>query len=148
MWICMWWGQSYLRCNFLLLSNMSQENTDMVSQFPISVLTSNCGCRMEKLELRAQSSRAKSIGTVLLIAGALIVTLYKGLPITSVPSKDKLIDKLVQLPLSNWTIGGIFLAAHSVILALYYIVQVHHKHNADGNGHQRYQRFNLPILNH
>ncbi|KAH9709088.1 WAT1-related protein [Citrus sinensis] len=62
--------------------------------------------RMEKLELRVQSSQAKSFGTVLLIGGALI-----------------LINELVQLPLSNWTIGGIFLAAHSVILAIYYIVQ-------------------------
>lgn len=79
--------------------------------------------RMEKLELRVQSSQAKSFGTVLLIGGALIVTLYKGLPITSAPSKNKLINQLVQLPLSNWTIGGIFLAAHSVILAIYYIVQ-------------------------
>ncbi|KAH9709087.1 WAT1-related protein [Citrus sinensis] len=79
--------------------------------------------RMEKLELRVQSSQAKSFGTVLLIGGALIVTLYKGLPITSAPSKNKLINELVQLPLSNWTIGGIFLAAHSVILAIYYIVQ-------------------------
>lgn len=147
--ISMWWGQSSLYCNFLLLSNMCQENAYFVdNQFPISVLTWNCRFRMEKLELRVQSSQAKSFGTVLLIGGALIVTLYKGLPITSAPSKNKLINELVQLPLSNWTIGGIFLAAHSVILAIYYIVQVHVKHSADGNAHWRQQRFCPQILNH
>ncbi|XP_037495623.1 WAT1-related protein At5g40210 [Jatropha curcas] len=39
--------------------------------------------RMEKLEFRLQSSQAKSIGTIVSVAGALIVTLYKGQLITA-----------------------------------------------------------------
>ncbi|KAF2325345.1 hypothetical protein GH714_026854 [Hevea brasiliensis] len=37
---------------------------------------------MEKLDFRLQGSQAKSIGTILSVAGALIVTLYKGQPLT------------------------------------------------------------------
>ncbi|KAJ4711147.1 WAT1-related protein [Melia azedarach] len=79
--------------------------------------------RMEKLDLRAQSSRAKSIGTVVSITGALIVTLYKGLPITRALSTNKLLELPLEMSQSNWAVGGFFLAAHSVILALFYIVQ-------------------------
>lgn len=79
---------------------------------------------MEKLDLRAQSSRAKSIGTVVSITGALIVTLYKGLPITRALSTNKLLELPLEMSQSNWAVGGFFLAAHSVILALFYIIQV------------------------
>ncbi|XP_044491441.1 WAT1-related protein At3g28050-like isoform X2 [Mangifera indica] len=79
--------------------------------------------RMENLDLRVQSSQAKSIGTLVLITGALIVTLYKGLPITVVPSTKKLLKGFILSSQSHWALGGFFLAVHSVVLALYYIIQ-------------------------
>ncbi|KAJ0095863.1 hypothetical protein Patl1_16201 [Pistacia atlantica] len=79
--------------------------------------------RMENLDLRVQSSQAKSIGTLVLMTGALIVTLYKGLPITVAPSTNKLLKEIMLSSQSNWVLGGFFLALHSVILASYYIVQ-------------------------
>ncbi|KAJ9172071.1 hypothetical protein P3X46_015358 [Hevea brasiliensis] len=80
--------------------------------------------RMERLDLRSKSSQAKSIGTMVLITGGLVVTLYKGLPITGSPSSsNKLQNELLLLPSSKWVIGGFFLAAHSFILALIFIIQ-------------------------
>ncbi|KAJ4830951.1 hypothetical protein Tsubulata_031145 [Turnera subulata] len=81
--------------------------------------------RMEKIDLRFGSSQAKSIGTVGLIAGGLVVTLYKGVPlIISTPSSNIMSGRelLLPLPLTNWAIGGFFLALHSLILALIYII--------------------------
>lgn len=75
-----------------------------------------------------KSGRAKSIGTIISIAGALLVTLYEGLPIlttTSAPSKF-LNDELPSLSLqvqSNWVIGGVLLLLQSFSLALLYVVQ-------------------------
>lgn len=79
---------------------------------------------MEKVDLRVRSSQAKSLGTLVSIIGALIVTLYKGQPITSGTWQKNLVDQLL-LPLqSNWVIGGVFCAAGAIFLALMYIVQV------------------------
>ncbi|XVF44054.1 hypothetical protein PTKIN_Ptkin02bG0089800 [Pterospermum kingtungense] len=80
--------------------------------------------RMEKLDLGIKSSQAKSVGTLVSIFGALVVTLYKGLPLfTTYPSKKRLIDELLLIPQSNWIVGGFFLASHSVIFAIILNVQ-------------------------
>ncbi|KAG8653989.1 WAT1-related protein At3g28050 isoform X2 [Manihot esculenta] len=80
--------------------------------------------RMERLDLRSKSSQAKFVGTMVLIAGGLVVTLYKGLPIAGSPtSTDKLQNLLLLLGPSNWAIGGFILAAHSFVLALIFVVQ-------------------------
>ncbi|XP_059658546.1 WAT1-related protein At3g28050-like [Cornus florida] len=71
--------------------------------------------RMEKLNLKAQSSQAKSIGTIISITGAFIVTFYKGQPITFFHS--------LSSPQSNWIIGGFLFAVAAFFLALLYIVQ-------------------------
>ncbi|XP_021656769.2 WAT1-related protein At5g40230 isoform X2 [Hevea brasiliensis] len=78
---------------------------------------------MEKLDFRLQGSQAKSIGTILSVAGALIVTLYKGQPLTGVPSQNNLIHESLQLFPSNWVFGGILCAAGTLCLALLFIVQ-------------------------
>lgn len=79
--------------------------------------------RMEKLDLRVQSSLAKSIGTMVSIAGALTVTLYKGPALVSMSSSSNLHNEL-RSPQKNWIIGGLVLAASSFFLSLLYIVQV------------------------
>ncbi|XP_048318132.1 WAT1-related protein At5g40240 isoform X2 [Ziziphus jujuba] len=79
--------------------------------------------RMEKLNLRVQSSQAKFVGTIASISGALIVSLYKGPPISNnVPSMN-IANELLSMPKSNWVIGGFFLAGHSLFLALLFILQ-------------------------
>ncbi|XP_042496922.1 WAT1-related protein At5g40240-like isoform X2 [Macadamia integrifolia] len=82
--------------------------------------------RMEKLELRSSSSQAKSIGTIVSIAGAFVVTLYKGHTIlmmtTSSPSTSPH-HLLVTTSPSNWVIGGLFIATSSMLFAFWYILQ-------------------------
>ncbi|XWS63635.1 hypothetical protein CRYUN_Cryun06bG0117900 [Craigia yunnanensis] len=78
---------------------------------------------MEKLDLGIKSSQAKSLGTLVSILGALVVTLYKGLPLTSTLSKNRLLDEVLLIPQSTWIVGGFFLASHSVIYAIILNVQ-------------------------
>ncbi|KAM7269332.1 hypothetical protein ACFE04_024829 [Oxalis oulophora] len=77
---------------------------------------------MEKLDLRVKSSQARSIGTVISISGALVVTLYKGSSIIN-SSTENLPNKLLLSPQSNWVIGSILLAVGGFLFALLYIVQ-------------------------
>ncbi|EYU22475.1 hypothetical protein ABFS82_05G014500 [Erythranthe guttata] len=78
---------------------------------------------MEKLACRSSSFLAKAIGTVVSIAGAFVVTLYKGPQILTLHSSSKLNYPNFYLPQSNWIIGGLFLAADCAVASGYIIVQ-------------------------
>ncbi|WCJ21688.1 nodulin MtN21 /EamA-like transporter family protein [Euphorbia peplus] len=75
--------------------------------------------RMEKVELGLASSQAKAMGTIISAAGALLVTLYKGQPITNFMGSHF----LMSLASSNWVLGGFFCASGTFCLSLLYIVQ-------------------------
>ncbi|CAL5418982.1 unnamed protein product [Camellia sinensis] len=60
--------------------------------------------RMEKLDLKVQSSQAKSIGTILSITGAYIVVFYQGPPILFSRPLPNLHSFSVSLQ-SNWIVG-------------------------------------------
>ncbi|KAJ7953656.1 WAT1-related protein [Quillaja saponaria] len=82
--------------------------------------------RMEKLELKTHSTQAKVAGTVVSITGALILTLYKGLPIKSGTGSLRnniVLDGDILSWKSDWVIGGIFLAAGSFCLSVLLVVQ-------------------------
>lgn len=79
--------------------------------------------RMEKLDFRVRSSLAKSIGTMVSVAGALMVTLYKGPTIAFDTSPDNLHKELIKSIQADWVTGGFLLAAGSFCLALLWIVQ-------------------------
>ncbi|KAL8052588.1 hypothetical protein ABFX02_05G014800 [Erythranthe guttata] len=78
---------------------------------------------MEKLACRSSSFLAKAIGTIVSIAGAFVVTLYKGPQILTLHSSSKLNYPNFYIPQSNWIIGGLFLAADCAVASGYIIVQ-------------------------
>ncbi|XP_062110253.1 WAT1-related protein At3g28050-like [Humulus lupulus] len=80
--------------------------------------------RMEALNWRSSSSQAKSIGTIILILGAFIVTLYKGPSLLMTPSSSSNVsytELLFQQP--NWVLGGLLLTADCVAASAWLIVQ-------------------------
>ncbi|XVE85023.1 hypothetical protein DITRI_Ditri17bG0059300 [Diplodiscus trichospermus] len=78
--------------------------------------------RMEKLHLRSSSSQAKSLGTIVSIAGAFIATLYKGPSLLMEPSHSSSLRQLLSQQ-SNWVIGGLLLAADCVFASAWIIIQ-------------------------
>ncbi|CAN1272772.1 WAT1-related protein At3g28050 [Linum perenne] len=68
--------------------------------------------RMEKVSVRRTSSRAKVMGTIVSIAGAFVVTFYKGSVITTAGTSQsvQLHNRSFQIKTSqNWVLGGFFL---------------------------------------
>ncbi|KAL2928787.1 hypothetical protein RDABS01_028537 [Bienertia sinuspersici] len=78
---------------------------------------------MEVLNPRAQSTLLKTIGTLVSIGGAFIVTFYQGMPITifSSPSKLSLLSTVEIQP--NWVIGALLLVTSSLFQSLAYVTQ-------------------------
>ncbi|KAL5552937.1 hypothetical protein UlMin_040338 [Ulmus minor] len=91
-------------------------NTTMLNLIPAFTFILALIFRMEKLNLRRSSSQAKSVGTVVSIAGAFIVTLYQGPPVI----KTK---PFLFISQSHWILGGFLLAAESFTTSLWYIIQ-------------------------
>ena len=88
--------------------------------------------RMEKLEMKSWTTQVKIIGSVITIAGALVVVLYKG-PVqmrspTSSASvfaqQPALVNVTTAAEQSDWIKGGALLAADYVIASVWYIYQV------------------------
>ncbi|KAM7508129.1 hypothetical protein LguiA_018582 [Lonicera macranthoides] len=81
--------------------------------------------RMEKLDIRSLSSQAKIVGTIVSIAGALVVVLYEGPRIIKSASPQPRLHSHQALNSSqtNWIIGGVLLTADYLFLSTWYIVQ-------------------------
>ncbi|KAH7845770.1 hypothetical protein Vadar_005826 [Vaccinium darrowii] len=79
--------------------------------------------RMEKLAIRSSSSRAKIIGTLVSISGAIVVTLYKGPPIILAPPPSVSLHRPLLSLQSNWVIGGLFLTVEFILVPVWFIVQ-------------------------
>ncbi|XP_052195213.1 WAT1-related protein At3g28050-like [Diospyros lotus] len=79
--------------------------------------------RMEKLEPRSSTSRAKIIGTVVSISGAFVVTLYKGPAIAPPGLPPSVALHQPSLPPSKWVIGGLCLTTEYLLVPMWYIVQ-------------------------
>ncbi|CAJ2647616.1 unnamed protein product [Trifolium pratense] len=81
--------------------------------------------RMENLNLKQHSSQAKVIGTLVSIGGALIVTLYKGIPLISDSFQNIEMGAIgIYLSVkSDWIIGAFLLATASFCLSVLFIIQ-------------------------
>ncbi|CAL0317247.1 unnamed protein product [Lupinus luteus] len=84
--------------------------------------------RMEKIAAK-RSSEAKVIGSIISIAGAFILTFYKGSPIIMAHHNFSLLQ--LQQPISilnsvhpSWAIAGVLLTADYLLVSLWYILQV------------------------
>lgn len=80
------------------------------------------GFRMEAMHIRRLTTQAKFIGTIVSIAGAIIMTLYQGPSIIS--SSSELSSKRLLGQSSNWVLGGILLIVDAIFASMYIITQV------------------------
>jgi hypothetical protein len=78
---------------------------------------------MEKLVAKSRSSNAKVLGSIVSIAGAFVLTFYKGPSIMNSSSLHLPIEFLKSVD-SSWIIAGIILTADYFLLSLWYILQV------------------------
>ncbi|KAI5442478.1 hypothetical protein KIW84_011514 [Lathyrus oleraceus] len=79
--------------------------------------------RMEKLAFKSRSSNAKVVGSIISIAGAFVMTFYKGKSILNSSPLHQPIGFLNSMD-SSWAIAGIILTVDYFLLSLWYILQV------------------------
>jgi len=84
-------------------------------------------CRIEKVRLNRKDGIAKVAGTILCVAGASVITLYKGPTIyTPGPKVHKTTPLLLSLGDANgknWTLGCIYLIGHCLSWSGWLVLQ-------------------------
>ncbi|XP_056690496.1 WAT1-related protein At3g28050-like [Spinacia oleracea] len=80
---------------------------------------------MEILNLRAQSSILKLIGTVISISGAFVIIFYQGLPIIVFhsPTNPSLNSHVQHQTQPNWMVGGMFLSISCILVSFVYVTK-------------------------
>ncbi|CAI9111077.1 OLC1v1011212C2 [Oldenlandia corymbosa var. corymbosa] len=100
----------------------SMSNLTPAITFALAVLF-----RMEKVDIGSLSSRAKILGTLLSITGALVVVLYEGPTVIRTSMNSGLSSPSSYQSLnsehSNWVIGGLLLIGDYILFSVWYIVQ-------------------------
>lgn len=87
--------------------------------------------RLEKVNLKCNSGRAKVLGTLVCLCGAAILTLYKGVPLfdhsKSTSTQITMMDHGIKLSSTRnkerWTIGSIALVAGTLLWSSWFLVQ-------------------------
>ncbi|KAJ1384256.1 EamA domain [Sesbania bispinosa] len=84
--------------------------------------------RMEKLAAKSRSSQAKVVGSIISIAGAFVLSFYKGPAIinahTHLTSALHQSIRFLSSEDASWAIAGILLTADYFLVSLWYILQV------------------------
>ncbi|XP_047963358.1 WAT1-related protein At3g28050-like isoform X2 [Salvia hispanica] len=79
--------------------------------------------RLEKVDFRRLSTMAKSLGTVVSISGAFVVTFYNGPAILNTPLTSGSLTHLSLSSTQNWVLGGFLLASGAFAVASWCILQ-------------------------
>ncbi|KAI3665942.1 hypothetical protein L6452_44577 [Arctium lappa] len=79
--------------------------------------------RMEKVDIRSSSSRAKLIGTVIAISGATVFTLCQGPEIFKIILSPKIPNQLLLSQPSNWVFGGLILVIAGIFISTWHVLQ-------------------------
>lgn len=79
--------------------------------------------RMERVDCRSYSTLAKSMGTIISMGGAFVITYYKGpLLLKALPSASNSSHQVLSQH-SNWVLGGLLLAVDCTMASSWLIVQ-------------------------
>ncbi|KAL5552943.1 hypothetical protein UlMin_040344 [Ulmus minor] len=97
--------------------------TALLNLIPAITFIFAVALRMEKLDWKSSSTFAKSMGTIVSISGAFIVTLYKGPQLFTNSPASSLSYTLLFSQQSNWVLGGLLLGADCVAASAWLIVQ-------------------------
>lgn len=87
-------------------------------------------CRIETVDMKSSSGRAKIVGTLVCVGGALMLTLYRGRPFFNTSHSQAVIsmhDHATKLSSANktqnWTIGLICLVLGTLLWSLWFLLQ-------------------------
>ncbi|XP_020210952.1 WAT1-related protein At3g30340 [Cajanus cajan] len=81
---------------------------------------------IEKVNIQSKSGKAKVMGTFVCIGGAMLLVLYKGMPLIN-PQSQHMANKITNTPptakLAKWIIGSLLLTVGCLLWSSWFIIQ-------------------------
>ncbi|EOY23796.1 hypothetical protein QUC31_008437 [Theobroma cacao] len=103
-----------------------------VNMVPVLTFIMALPFRIETVNLKSNGGRAKILGSVICVGGALLLTLYKGMPLFKHPRSQALAPTMANaIKLSSsrraerWTIGCLALIVGTMLWSSWFIIQSH-----------------------
>ncbi|PIA34956.1 hypothetical protein AQUCO_03700306v1 [Aquilegia coerulea] len=84
---------------------------------------------LETVDIKSKAGRAKILGTIVCVGGAMLLTLYRGIPLTNQSHSRSKANLSLNRPHSNkiktkrWTIGSIALIAGALFWSSWFLIQ-------------------------
>ncbi|XP_057976111.1 WAT1-related protein At3g30340-like [Malania oleifera] len=100
-----------------------------INMVPVFTFLMALPFRLERVDMRGKSGRAKVVGTVVCVGGAMLLTLYKGMPLVKGNSTNSAILHHEKQSLKNnnkserWMIGTVALIAGTLLWSSWFLVQ-------------------------
>ncbi|XP_022737307.1 WAT1-related protein At3g30340-like [Durio zibethinus] len=130
---CNRWCRTSLTQYFFLLGIQYTSATfscAFVNMVPVLTFIMALPFRIETVNLKSHSGRAKILGSVICVGGALLLTLYKGIPLFKHPLSQAMAPTMANaIKLSSsrraerWTIGCLALIVGTVLWSSWFIIQ-------------------------
>ncbi|XP_057498078.1 WAT1-related protein At3g30340-like [Actinidia eriantha] len=93
-----------------------------INMVPVNTFIMALPFGLEKVNMKNKGGRAKILGMLVSVGGALILTLYKGIPLTKSPSAQAIVHKRHHGN-KRWAIGSIVLTAGSIMWSSWFLMQ-------------------------
>ncbi|XP_015073104.1 WAT1-related protein At3g30340-like [Solanum pennellii] len=90
-----------------------------INMVPINTFIMSLLLGQENMNMKCKSGRAKALGTLCCLGGALILTLYKGMPLINQSTPEVEVNHNVK----SWIVGSSFLFAGSVVWSSWFLIQ-------------------------
>ncbi|KAK6790702.1 hypothetical protein RDI58_009783 [Solanum bulbocastanum] len=90
-----------------------------INMVPINTFIMSLLLRQENINMKCKSGRAKALGTLCCLGGALILTLYKGMPLMNQSAPEAEVNHNIK----SWIVGSSFLFAGSLVWSSWFLIQ-------------------------
>ncbi|XP_031101356.1 WAT1-related protein At3g30340-like isoform X2 [Ipomoea triloba] len=109
----------------LFLIGLKYTSTSFACAFlnvvPINTFLMALLFRQERINMKCKSGKAKVLGTLICLIGTIVLTLYKGKPLTNNNASSKGVE--AHHNTKSWVIGSLFLFAGSLAWSSWFIIQ-------------------------
>ncbi|PHU18010.1 WAT1-related protein [Capsicum chinense] len=90
-----------------------------INMVPINTFIMALLLGQENLNMKCKSGRAKALGTLCCLGGALVLTLYKGMPLINPSAPEVEVNHNIK----SWIFGSLFLFAGSIAWSSWFLIQ-------------------------
>ncbi|CAK9167050.1 unnamed protein product [Ilex paraguariensis] len=94
-----------------------------INMVPVNTFIMALPFGLEKPNMKSKKGRAKVLGTLVCVGGALLLTLYRAMPLTDLPVQTAIIHR-TDHSTKRWALGSVVLIAGSLLWSSWFLIPI------------------------